>query len=95
MDIEKVKQIEFYSDDLRERLTIGEYLKRLLLKLWEEDEMFSGKRPFGNSGWQFDIYKTLVEHGFVFGEIDNHGNVDEVDILIADGIIQAVIRSFK
>lgn len=32
--------------------TIGEYLKKLLLTLWDEEDGFSGKRPFGNSSWK-------------------------------------------
>lgn len=31
--------------------TIRDYLKALLLRLWEQGEGFDGKRPFGNSGW--------------------------------------------
>jgi hypothetical protein len=35
--------------------TVRDYLKALLLKLWEEEEGFSGKRPFGNSGWKHEL----------------------------------------
>lgn len=33
-------------------LTVRDYLKALLRRLWLEQEGFSGKRPFGNSGWE-------------------------------------------
>jgi hypothetical protein len=48
------------------------YLKALLTKLWEEGEGFSGKRPFGNSGWERDLYFPLVKAGRVRGEIENY-----------------------
>ena len=38
--------------------TIGEYFEKLLLTLWDEQEDFSGKRPFGNSGWEYDVYAS-------------------------------------
>ena len=43
--------------------TVREYLKMLLERLWEEGEGFSGKRPFGNSGWEYDLYAALEEKG--------------------------------
>lgn len=43
--------------------TIRGYLKALLHKLWDEDEGFSGKRPFGNSGWYRDLIDTVDESG--------------------------------
>ena len=41
-------------------LTIGGYFQALLLRLWEEEEGFGGKRPFGNSGWKYDLYEALA-----------------------------------
>lgn len=35
--------------------TVGAFLIALLEKLWDEGEAFSGKRPFGNSGWEYDL----------------------------------------
>lgn len=45
--------------------TIREYLMRLLLTLWQEGESFSGKRPFGNSGWEWDVIDALHVAGFI------------------------------
>lgn len=51
--------------------TIREYLHALLLAVWEEGEGFSGKRPFGNSGWEFDLYVPLAKEGFLdLGPLD-------------------------
>ena len=36
---------------------IGQYFASLLHTLWIEGEGFSGKRPFGNSGW---VYVVII-----------------------------------
>ena len=51
--------------------TLREYFRALLITLWKDGEGFSGKRPFGNSGWDSDVYLALVEMGAVKGEILN------------------------
>lgn len=58
--------------------TIRGYLKALLLTLWYEGEGFSGKRPFGNSGWEYDLALALVKGGFVKGSIHSYSDSDEV-----------------
>ena len=45
--------------------TVKEYLVALLANLWYEEEGFSGKRPFGNSGWKHDIFETLAANGLI------------------------------
>jgi hypothetical protein len=40
-----------FDSDAGDNITIRDYLRILLETLWEEGEGFSGKRPFGNSGW--------------------------------------------
>ena len=66
--------------DLRtdEGQTIREYLHSLLKTLWEEEEGFSGKRPFGNSGWTFDLYIPLIRSGLITGDIED-GYINTVD----------------
>ena len=73
--------------------TIGEYFKKLLLTLWEEQEGFSGKRPFGNSGWDYDIYAALIKAGAIPGKLDDDGYVDEVDYSKADAAVKSIIES--
>lgn len=85
--------LEFYCDDLNETITIKDYLKRLLSTLWEEAEMFSGKRPFGNSGWEYDIYGCLIKNGATFGTLDDDGYVDQCDTRKADEYIQKIIAA--
>jgi hypothetical protein len=52
------------------------YLQRLLRAVWIEEEDFDGKRPFGNYGWQEEIYETLVFQGFLAGTPDGMPDSD-------------------
>jgi hypothetical protein len=45
--------------------TVRDYLKALVREVWVEEEGFSGKRPFGNSGWRWELLDTLTEHGVI------------------------------
>lgn len=71
--------VKFYCEDLGYTLTVKDYLKELLHTLWSEEASFSGKRPFGNSCWQFDVIRALVTAGYIGGEItyDEEGYVEE------------------
>lgn len=73
-------KIKFACGDLGQTLTIREYFKELLTTLWEEGEGFSGKRPFGNGGWQRDLVKPLVAAGAVPGTVTAY---DEDDNIVA------------
>lgn len=71
--------------------TIGHYLYSLLWNLWDEGEGFSGKRPFGNSSWEYDLYKPLVEGGHVEGRLDSEGYLDYVNKDQADKLVFELI----
>ena len=71
--------------------TIGEYLKKLLLTLWDEEDRFSGKRPFGNSGWKWEIYTALISAKVVSGKLDEDGYIEEVDFSAADEFVRNII----
>ena len=71
--------------------TIGEYLLKLLLTLWDEKESFSGKRPFGNSSWEYEIYTALISSGVIMGSLDEEGYVIDVDWEAADIIVREII----
>lgn len=45
--------------------TIRDYLTKLLLGVWEHKEGFDGKRPFGNSGWDYELYDGLARAGLI------------------------------
>jgi hypothetical protein len=67
------------NTDAGDNITVRDYLRELLLTLWVEQEGFSGKRPFGNSGWQREIYMPLIKAGFIPGKLDGDGYIDEFD----------------
>jgi hypothetical protein len=73
--------------------TIKGYLVKLLDELWAEGEGFSGKRPFGNSGWEYDLYKPLVQAEVVPGKLDENGYIEEVDSDLANKLIFAAIHA--
>jgi hypothetical protein len=60
-----------FDSDAGDNLTVREYLRILLDTLWVEEEGFSGKRPFGNSGWKYELYEPLVRDGFLPGEVED------------------------
>lgn len=71
--------------------TIRDYLKKLLSYLINSGEAFSGKRPFGNSGWEWDMHMPLVKAGLVKGQLDEDGNIirhesDDANVLIISAI---------
>ena len=72
--------------------TIRDYLKALLTTLWREEEGFSGKRPFGNSSWQWDVYRALVRGGAIKGKIEDN-NLVEHDQDAGDKLIYEAIAS--
>lgn len=73
--------------------TIREYLIALLFNLWSEGEGFSGKRPFGNSAWEYEIYEALIAAGLVEGTFDEYDGVETVDYRTADRLVADAIRS--
>lgn len=78
--------------------TIGDYLKTLLIKLWSDEEEFSGKRPFGNSGWQWTIYESLIENNIINGELDEDGFISTLSVderKKADSLILEAIKNMK
>ena len=79
--------------DLNRRVTIRQYLIELLKAIWTEGESFSGKRPFGNGGWQYEIYEALVKNHRVQGSFDEDGYLDECDTKKADMIVLEAIES--
>lgn len=73
--------------------TIRGYLVELLTLVWRDGECFDGKRPFGNSSWEYDLYGPLVKAGFVRGSFDKWGGLDEFDRAAADELVAKAIES--
>jgi hypothetical protein len=63
-----------FDSDAGDGITVRGYLHALLETLFEQEEGFSGKRPFGNSGWTNDIPYALAKAGIIdMGELDEYG----------------------
>lgn len=57
--------------------TIREYLVALARVVWDEGEGFSGKRPFGNSSWEYELYTPLAKAGLITVSWDDDGYIDD------------------
>jgi len=75
--------------------TIQDYLISLLAAIWEEGEGFSGKRPFGNSYWEYDVYDALVKAGHIVGTVAEDGEVDDVDRDGGYALIRQAIEALR
>lgn len=73
--------------------SIREYMQKLLTELFIEQESFSGKRPFGNSGWIFDIYRDMLRAGAINGKLDEEGCVEACDSEKADELLMLAIKA--
>ena len=95
MTNEELLALNVKSDDHDDpNLTIKGYLESLLITLWQKGEGFSGKRPFGNSGWEYALYEPLVKAGAVRGSFDTeYGYLDEVDIKAAESVVFGLIKT--
>ena len=88
--LEAALEVRFDSDAGDGR-TVRGYLHALLATLWAEQEGFSGKRPFGNSGWHLELYKPLMAAGFIAGTVDHDGNPEEFDRKAAHQYVESLI----
>ena len=79
------------DSDAWDHITVRDYLRILLSTLWREKESFSGRCPFGNSSWDFELYEPLVKGGFVPGTLDEDGILFDVDYKFADQYVQQLI----
>lgn len=77
------------SDNDVEASTVREYLSKLLAELWRQKSEFSGKRPFGYSGWYLDIYHALQAADLMDDPDDHDARMAEREW--ADAIIQGCI----
>lgn len=90
--------LEFFNEDAGCE-TIRGYFKELLTTLWQQGEGFSGKRPFGNSGWEHDLAFPLVEAGCIRGTIvvdeddPDDSYVEDFDTKAYDKFVNAMIAA--
>ena len=92
MSTKKILATKMQENDANAK-TIKGYLKSLLCEVINEQEGFSGKRPFGNSGWFGELDEALVKGGWVEGELDEDGYIESVDSEKSHEIIIKCINS--
>lgn len=90
-----IGSLEFYCNDLDKKISIHDYLIELLKALWEEQDEFSGKRPFGNSGWDYDLIGCLIANNIIEGKLDEYGYVIEGDTKKGYALIKEYIESLR
>jgi hypothetical protein len=73
--------------------TIREYYKTLLKTLLETGEGFSGKRPLGNSDWEYQLYEALVKGGAIQGTLNEDGFVEEIDRYHANALLRSAVNA--
>lgn len=67
-----------FDSDAGKGVTVRQWLTELLLLLWEKEECFSGKNPWGNSGWTYDLLYALAKAGYIdLGPLDEDGYFSE------------------
>jgi hypothetical protein len=88
----EILDIKFYCSDLGRDVMIREYLHALLDTVWVEGEGFSGKRPFGNSGWEHDLYVPLIKAKVIKGVLDEDGYIHDVDDKKGYKVVRELIK---
>lgn len=79
MTRDEILELPVRRHDLGASLSMRQYFERLFTKLWDDPNHFNGKRPYGNSGWKWDVYVTLIKHGVIDGNLDEDDCVAEID----------------
>lgn len=67
------------SENDARAVSVAGYLTCLLLAVWDDGEGFSGKRPFGNSGWSWDLVAPLSKAGLISAVLDEDGYVESLE----------------
>lgn len=79
MTNKEILELKFESSDLGKEISIKDFFKELLTTLFKEGECFSGKRPFGNSGWNYDLRVCLAKNGVIEGKCFQYGDLEDWD----------------
>jgi hypothetical protein len=70
--------------------TVREFFVKLAAEVWHEGEGFSGKRPFGNSGWEYEIFQALGSAGLIAVREDRWGD-HEYDLDRANDLVKLAL----
>ena len=72
--------------------TVGQYLLKLAAVMWRDGECADGKRPFGNSGWEWEIFTSLAEAGLIESTRDRYGDMDITDRPAAEALVTQALE---
>jgi hypothetical protein len=75
--------------------TIGQFIMMVGAKVFLHQDGFSGKRPFGNSGWVYDVYEVLITSGVLEGTLDEDGYVEDCDSREAEAVVARLFDYLK
>lgn len=89
-----ILDIKMQENDARAS-TIGEYFRKLAIKVWLLNEEFSGKRPFGNSGWQWEVYCALAAAGVIEGSYSEKWGGWEISRHQMDIADELIVKALK
>lgn len=87
MTLDEILALPIKRRDIDEEITIRQYFYDLMSALWTELEDFDGKRPFGNSDWEYEVYASLIRHELIPGAFDENGYIKEVDSAQANAFV--------
>lgn len=91
--VQKALAIRFDSD-AGDGLTLRQYFQELLTTLWSEGEGFNGKRPFGNSGWQYRI-RRVITLGLADRDPNDDDGDEELDEVDDDFVEACIAAAFE
>lgn len=89
----RIEDLMVVSTDFDEEISLRDYFKTLLKALWCQGDDFSGKRPFGNSAWQYDLYTCLIKNELINGKLDEFGFIEEFDEKAGNSLILNLIET--
>ena len=89
--LSSINRLPLQKNNDAEVNNIGEYLSKLLCQLIDEEEGFDSKRPFGNSGWLYELFRPLIDFNFIEGNI-YEGTIEECDEDNGKRILKELIK---
>lgn len=73
--------------------TFKEYFIALAREVCMQEENFSGKRPFGNSGWKNELYESMIYNNLVDAEKYNVvEGLTNIQIATLDSMINEMVN---
>ena len=87
-----ISSISFYCDDFGNDVTVRQFLRSLLCAVWDEEDSFSAKRPFGSSNWKHEMMKAFIERGIIQGLLNSEGDIQTADEGTFNHVVSTLIK---